>query len=85
MPNLLEYHIPEAIHIRVTQCKEQVSSSLSSSSELLIEIGEDVANSSRKVATGNNSTRVCTFCCDPQLTTVSVLQSLVVRAFNLQR
>ena len=76
MTNLIDYHIPEAIQIRVTKCDQDNGVPPSLPNGQLVDIGEAVASSN------NNS--VCNFCVDPQLTSFSILQSLVVRAFNLQ-
>ena len=67
MTNLIDYHIPEAIQIRVTKYGQDAVP------QQLIEVAQD-----------NNNNKVCNFCVDPQLTSYSILQSLVVRAFNLQ-
>ena len=78
MTNLIEYHIPEAIQIRVTKAISNNVSTASLSNELpLIEVGQDVVSCT-------NNVNICNFCVDPQLTSFSILQSLVVRAFNLQ-
>lgn len=77
MTNLIDYHIPEAIQIRVTK-NSSVIISPSLFQSPLIEIGVEVVNNN----INNNTT--CNFCVDPQLTSFLILQSLLVRAFNLQ-
>jgi len=72
MANLIDYHIPEAIQIRVSKV-DYPPDTVPPKEQPLIELGEDLANN-----------KVCNFCVDPQLTSFSILQSLVVRAFNLQ-
>ncbi len=91
---LIDYHIPEAIQIRVTKVGDfeppaislpvleannsPVEEVISPSS--LIEVGEDVVNAP---SANLNHRLSVTFCVDPQLTSLAILQSLIVRAFNL--
>ena len=101
--SLIDYHIPEAIQIRVSkvgdfeppisialpvavqadQTDGQSPSPLPNPSHL-IEVGQDVVNASSSKDLLLSSHRQCvTFCVDPQLTSYAILQTLIVRAFNL--
>lgn len=78
MANLIDYHIPEAIQIRVTKSSIPLPPVKSIIEQQLIEFGE----TSTKIDNANEN--ICTFCIDPQLTSLSILQTLIVRGFNLQ-
>lgn len=78
MANLIDYHIPEAIQIRVTKSSIPLPPIKSIIEQQLIEFGE----TSTKIDNANEN--ICTFCIDPQLTSLSILQTLIVRGFNLQ-
>lgn len=67
MYNLIDYHIPEAIQIHVTKQNND--------SDLNGFICLESASSNKK--------NICHFCVDPQITSLSILQALLVRAFNL--
>ena len=93
---LIDYHIPEAIQIRVTKVGDFEPPAISlpvleansspvqeisiSHPSNLIEVGEDVVNAP---SANLNHRLSVTFCVDPQLTSLAILQSLIVRAFNL--
>lgn len=64
MYTLIDYHIPEAIQIRVR--KEAAECDLNGFTCL------------------SDSCLECHFCVDPQVTSYSTLQSLLVTAFHLQ-
>lgn len=91
MTNLIEYHIPEAIQIRVTKVGTEppvASPILDSKSktflpeeQVTIEVGQDVLALNSSTLDFNRQT--VTFCVDPQITSLSILQSLIIRAFNL--
>lgn len=91
MTNLIEYHIPEAIQIRVTRFGEEppVASPILDSCRLQdevlsnIEVGEDVVALNTSILDDSNNRHTVTFCVDPQITSFSLLQSLIIRAFNL--
>lgn len=89
MTNLIEYHIPEAIQIRVTKVGTEppvASPILDSKSktflleeQVTIEVGQDVLALNSSIL----DRQTVTFCVDPQITSLSILQSLIIRAFNL--
>lgn len=75
--NLLDYHIPEAIQIQVT--KVEMSATIQAQESDILP--RPILYTGTNVASDN----VCTFCVDPQITSLSIVQTLVVRAFNLSR